>query len=58
MRCNEDRNLLKTWIFESAPQQLIPYAVGLASEIQIFKNQYVRNAGFACSILLSFTKVD
>jgi len=38
MRCNEDRNLLNTWIFESAPQQLIPYGAGHASEIQIVKN--------------------
>jgi hypothetical protein len=33
MRCNEDRNLLKTWIFESATQQLISYGAGHASAI-------------------------
>ena len=44
MRCNEDRNTLKTWILENTPQQLIPYGAGRAQDIQIVKNQYVRNA--------------
>jgi hypothetical protein len=30
---------------------VISFGVGHASEIQIVKNQYVRNAGFACCIL-------
>jgi hypothetical protein len=51
MRCNNDCNLLKTWIFESAPQQLISYGAGHASGIQIVKNQYVRNAVFAYCVL-------
>jgi hypothetical protein len=51
MRCNEDRNLSKTFTFKSAPQQLIPYRTGHASEIQIVKNQYVRNGGFTCCVL-------
>jgi hypothetical protein len=51
MGCNEDRNLLKTWIFESATQPLISYAAGHPSEMQIVKNQYVRNAGFAYGVL-------
>jgi hypothetical protein len=51
MRCNKDRNPLKTWILESTTRELISYGVGHALEIQIFKNQSVRNAGFACCIL-------
>jgi hypothetical protein len=51
MRCNEDRNLLKTWIFESAPQQLISYGGGHVAEIQIVKNQHVRNVWIACCVL-------
>jgi hypothetical protein len=51
MRCNNDCNLLKTWIFESAPQQLISYEAGHASGVKIVKNQYVRNAVFACCVL-------
>jgi hypothetical protein len=50
MRCHEDRNLVKRWIFESATQRLISYEAGHASEMQIVKNQYVRNAGFACCV--------
>jgi hypothetical protein len=34
MRCNEDCNLLKTGIFESATQPLIPDRAGHTSEIQ------------------------
>jgi hypothetical protein len=51
MRGNEDRNLLKTYTFESATQQLIFYGAGRASAIQIVKNQYVRDARFACCVL-------
>ena len=51
MRCHEDRHLLKTWILESAPQPLIPHRAEHASEIQIVKNQYVRNAWCACCVL-------
>jgi hypothetical protein len=51
MRCHADRHLLNTWIFESALQQVIPYGAGHAEEIQIVKNQYVRNAGFAYGVL-------
>jgi hypothetical protein len=51
MRCHADRHLLNTWIFESALQQVIPYGAGHAEEIQIVKNQYVRNAEFAYGVL-------
>jgi IS1 family transposase len=38
-------------IFESATPWVISYGAGHASEIQIVKNQYVRNAEVACCIL-------
>ena len=50
MRCNGDRNLLKTWIIESVTQPLISFKRH-ASEIEIIKNQYVRNARFAYGVL-------
>ena len=51
MRCNEARNLLKTWIFESGPPQSISYGARHTSENQVVKNQYIRNAWFACCVL-------
>jgi hypothetical protein len=51
IRCNEDRNLSKTLTFKDAPQRLIPYGAGHALEMQIVKNQDVRNAGFAYCVL-------
>jgi len=51
MRCNEDRNLWKTSIFESDTHRLISDGVRHASEIRIVKNQYIRNARIACCIL-------
>ena len=51
MRGNKDRNLLKTWIFESALPQPISYEAGHMLGIQIFKNQYVRNTWFAYCVL-------
>ena len=47
VRCDEDRNLVKRWIFESATPRLISYEAGHASEMQIVKNQDVRHVGFA-----------
>jgi hypothetical protein len=51
MRCDKDRNLLKTWIFKSTLPQSISSGAGHALEIQIVKHQYVRNAWFACCVL-------
>jgi hypothetical protein len=41
MRCDKDRHLWNTWIFESVPQQLISYGAGHAPEIQLVATQYV-----------------
>jgi hypothetical protein len=41
MRHNADRNLLKTRMLESSPQQSIPCGAGSASKIQFIANQYV-----------------
>jgi hypothetical protein len=41
MRCDKDRHLWNTWIFESVPQQLISYGAGHAPEIQLVATPYV-----------------